>query len=63
MDERDPIAGTPQGPADSRSDDGYTIPTRETPVRLCAMPEFVRMIGGGYFFVPGRAVLRYLAAG
>jgi hypothetical protein len=27
------------------------------------MPEFVRTLGGGYFFVPGRSLLRYLASG
>lgn len=61
MDERDPIVGTRHGAAASHTDDGHSIPTREMPVRLRAMPDFVRTIGGGYFFVPGRAVLRYLA--
>jgi deferrochelatase/peroxidase EfeB len=61
IDERDPIVGSRHGADAGHTDDGYSIPTRETPVRLRAMPDFVRTLGGGYFFVPGRAVLRYLA--
>ncbi len=61
MGERDPIVGTRHGAAAGHTDDGYSIPTRELPVRLRTMPDFVRTLGGGYFFVPGRALLRYLA--
>ncbi len=61
MDERDPVVGS-RHPDAARPDDGFSIPTRETPVRLKAMPDFVRTIGGGYFFVPGRSVLRYFAS-
>ena len=39
-----------------------SLPTREAPVRFKGMPEFVRTLGGGYFFVPGRSLLRYLAS-
>jgi deferrochelatase/peroxidase EfeB len=38
----------------------YTIPTNDGPVRLKALPRFVRTLGGGYFFMPSRALLRYL---
>jgi len=62
MDERDPVVGSrPAG--GPRPDDGFSLPTREAPVRLKGMPEFVRVLGGGYFFVPGRSLLRYLASG
>lgn len=61
MDERDPVVGG-RHPDAPRPDDGFSMPTRESPVRLKAMPDFVRTIGGGYFFVPGRSVLRYLAS-
>jgi hypothetical protein len=30
-------------------------------VRLSGMPEFVRTRGGGYCFVPGKSLLRYLS--
>lgn len=56
--EADPIAG--RGLAD---DGGFTIPTRRGPVALRDLPQFVTMRGGGYFFLPGRQLLRYLAAG
>lgn len=64
MHERDPLLGSRDGndAAAHRPDDGYTIPTRDGPVRLCAMPEFVRTLGGGYFFVPGKSLLEYLAS-
>jgi deferrochelatase/peroxidase EfeB len=61
MDERDPIIGSRHPDAQTR-DDGFSLPTREAPVRFTGMPEFVRTLGGGYFFVPGRSLLRYLAS-
>jgi len=61
LDERDPVVGS-RHPGAARPDDGFSFPTREAPARLKAMPDFVRTIGGGYFFVPGRSVLRYLAS-
>ncbi|HKE41543.1 MAG TPA: hypothetical protein VKG21_17025 [Casimicrobiaceae bacterium] len=41
----------------------FTIPTTTGPIRLKieAKFDFVTMKGGGYFFLPGRAVLQYLA--
>ena len=62
MDERDPIVGS-RHPDAGTPDDGFSLPTREAPVRLKGMPEFVRTLGGGYFFMPGRSLLRYLASG
>ena len=62
--ERDPLVGSRDGAhADGASpDDGFSIPTRDGPVRLREMPEFVRTIGGGYFFVPGKTLLEYLVS-
>jgi deferrochelatase/peroxidase EfeB len=60
--ERDPIVGGRSAQTGTSRDDGFTIPTREAPVRLRNMPEFVRMLGGGYFFMPGKSLLRYLAS-
>lgn len=54
--EADPIAG--RGLAGG---DGFTIPTRRGPVGLNPMPQFVTMRGGGYFFLPGRQLLAFLA--
>lgn len=55
--ETDPIAVT--GEAGSN---GFTIPVRSGPVALEPMPRFITLRGGGYFFVPGRQLIRYLAS-
>jgi len=40
----------------------YTIPTPAGAVRLHGLPRFVTVRGGGYFFMPSRSALAYLAA-
>ena len=54
--ERDPLTGERGGA------DGHTIPTAEGPMRLENLPSFVRTRGGGYFFLPGRRTILYLAS-
>jgi deferrochelatase/peroxidase EfeB len=54
--ERDPLTGE-RGAAD-----GHTIPTPEGPMRLEHLPSFVKTRGGGYFFLPGRRTIEYLAS-
>jgi deferrochelatase/peroxidase EfeB len=39
---------------------GYLIPTGDGPARLDPPPRFIRTLGGGYFFMPGRSVLAFL---
>jgi deferrochelatase/peroxidase EfeB len=39
---------------------GYVIPTSDGPVKLKPLPAFVKMLGGGYFFMPGRSLLAFL---
>jgi deferrochelatase/peroxidase EfeB len=39
----------------------FTIPTATGPVRLRRIPTLVTVVGGGYFFLPGRGALRFLA--
>jgi deferrochelatase/peroxidase EfeB len=53
--ERDPLIANPgmQG--------GYTIPSRAGPLRVEGLQRFVQTRGGGYFFMPGRRFLNYLA--
>lgn len=53
--EGDPLLGPGGG-------SGFTIPTRDGLVRLKPPPRFVTMRGGGYYFLPGRALLGWLAA-
>ena len=40
---------------------GFTIPTREGPVRLSPVPAFVRTRGGGYFSMPGKRLVEFLS--
>jgi hypothetical protein len=53
----DPVLGTGSGPNCS-----FTIPSRHGPVRLSPMSRFVTTRGGGYFFLPGKRLIDYLAA-
>jgi hypothetical protein len=39
---------------------GFTIPSRDGPVRLKPLPQFVTMRGGGYFFMPGKRLVQFL---
>ncbi len=55
--ESDPLLGSAVS-----GHNGFTIPTRDGPVSLNPMPRFVTMRGGGYFFLPGRRLIRYLSA-
>ncbi|MEN2786210.1 Dyp-type peroxidase [Sphingomonas qilianensis] len=54
--ESDVIAGN--GKPDCNA---FTIPVRTGPVALDPLPRFVTLRGGGYFFLPGRQLLNYLA--
>jgi deferrochelatase/peroxidase EfeB len=40
---------------------GFTIPSRYGPVRLSPVPAMVATRGGGYFFLPGKRLLNFLA--
>ena len=55
-DEKDPLIGQHGG------EGVFTIPTVSGPVRLSGAPDFVRVRGGGYFFMPGRKALHYLSS-
>ena len=61
--ESDPLLGHRQpGPGGTRTD-VYSIPDPNGPDRrLTALPSFVTVRGGAYFFLPGLRALRYLAA-
>ena len=54
--ERDPIAGD-----SGAGSAGFTIPTRDGPLRLAPVSRFVTPRGGGYFFLPGRTLLEFLS--
>jgi deferrochelatase/peroxidase EfeB len=55
-DERDPLTSGRNGA------DGHTIPTPQGSMRLLKLPSFVSTRGGGYFFLPGRRTIEYLAS-
>jgi deferrochelatase/peroxidase EfeB len=44
-----------------KGSNGYLIPSNDGPARLAPLPSFVRTLGGGYFFMPGRSFLAFLA--
>ena len=55
-DEKDALIGD--------NDDGtghMSLPASPVRQRLCGVPRFVRVRGGGYFFMPGMRALRFLA--
>jgi Dyp-type peroxidase family len=52
--EVDPIAG-------GETPGTFSIPADPLPLRLRAMPRFVRTLGGGYFFLPSLTALHHLA--
>ena len=39
----------------------FTIPTPKGPVVIGGLSNFVKVIGGGYFFMPSRRALQFLA--
>jgi hypothetical protein len=39
----------------------FTIPTERGPICLERLDNFVRVVGGGYFFMPSRRAVDYLA--
>jgi deferrochelatase/peroxidase EfeB len=54
--EQDPLlGGAEQGVC------GFTIPSRHGPVKLSPVPAMVATRGGGYFFLPGKRLLNFLA--
>ena len=40
----------------------HLVPTLDGPVRLKPLPQFVKTLGGGYFFMPSRSLLRFLGS-
>ena len=53
-----------QDPLNSRDhgvDKGYLVPSQDGPVRLKPLPQFVKTLGGGYFFMASRSMLAYVS--
>ena len=61
--ESDPLLGTREPAADGSPTDEFSMPQPLGPERrLCGLPQFVTVVGGAYFFLPGIRALRYLAS-
>ena len=61
-DESDPLLGTRMPSPQGTRTDGFSMPQPDGPdQRLTGLPQFVTVLGGGYFFLPGIRALRYLA--
>jgi deferrochelatase/peroxidase EfeB len=57
--EPDPVA---TGTATCGGERRFTIPTASGPLVLEGLQSFVSLRGGGYFFLPSRAALEFLAS-
>lgn len=57
----DPISAARRSPGHENPNDEFTCPA--TPVRrkYKQMPQFTRLVGGAYFFLPGIAALRFIS--
>jgi deferrochelatase/peroxidase EfeB len=64
LDEGDPLVGNRVPLATGRPSDTFTRPQQDGLCRRSgALPQFVHVRGGAYFFMPGISALRYLASG
>jgi deferrochelatase/peroxidase EfeB len=60
--ESDPLLGTRLAAADGTPSDGFSMPCADGAAeRLAGLPQFVTVLGGAYFFLPGIRALRFLA--
>jgi deferrochelatase/peroxidase EfeB len=62
--EQDPLLGNRQPLPPVETTAGFSLPSAEGSARrLGDLPQFVTVIGGAYFFMPGIRALRFLASG
>ena len=60
--ESDPLLGHRLPGVDGISTDRFSMPRADGPDRrLSGLPQFITVLGGAYFFLPGIRALRYLA--
>lgn len=61
---REHTRGVPKDAAeDAEPKDRFTIPTNHGPMVVTGIQDSIRVVGGGYFFAPSRAALRFLIDG
>ena len=62
VDERDPLLGHRLPAPEGAATDRFSMPQASGPDRrVSGLPQFVTVLGGAYFFLPGIRALRYLA--
>ncbi len=59
-DEKDPLIGTQKVGAGGKPRGRFALPRWEGSLALQGIPSFITTRGGGYFFLPSRAALRYM---
>ena len=60
--ESDPLVGNREATPFGQPTNEFSVPQASGLTRrLCGVPQFVTMRGGGYFFLPGIRALRYIA--
>lgn len=57
----DPIAAARRPQGDENPNDELTVPAEPLRRKYKQLPQFTRLVGGGYFFLPGIAALRFIA--
>ena len=63
QDESDPLLGHRQPLMSGESTDQFRRQDARGPAQITsAMPQFVQVRGGGYYFMPGLRALRYIAS-
>jgi len=61
--ESDPLLGTREPAVDGSPTNEFSLPQAQgADLRLSGLPQFVTVLGGAYFFLPGIRALRYLAS-
>ena len=59
-DEKDPLIGAQKVGARGQPRGRFALPRWESSLALQGIPSFITTRGGGYFFLPSRAALRYM---
>lgn len=63
QEEPDPLLGNREPLMSGESADHFNRPTPSGPMqKTCHLPQFVTVLGGGYFFMPGLRALKYISA-
>jgi deferrochelatase/peroxidase EfeB len=57
----DPISAARRPPQSENPNNEFTCPASPVRRKYKQMPQFTRLVGGGYFFLPGIAALRFIS--